>query len=109
MFGIYILTNILTEFVTNIAAASITFPIALSLAYSLNTDPTAFVLAVAYGASASFITPIGYQTNLMVYGVGNYRFKDFVKVGLPLSFIYAIICISLLFLYFYKTGGFYVD
>ncbi|WP_457622332.1 SLC13 family permease [Persephonella sp.] len=100
LLGVYIFTNILTEFVTNIAAASITFPIALSLANSLHADPTAFVLAVAYGASASFITPIGYQTNLMVYGVGNYKFKDFVKVGLPLSIIYAIICILLLFFIF---------
>lgn len=100
LIGVYLITNILTEFVTNLAAASITFPIALSIANTLSVEPIAFILAVAYGASASFITPIGYQTNLMVYGVGNYKFKDFVIVGLPLSVLYAIICISLLYLIF---------
>ncbi len=94
--GIYIITNILTEFITNIAAASIAFPIALASASSLSVEPTAFILAVAYGASASFISPIGYQTNLMVFGVGNYKFSDFLKVGLPLSLIYMVICITIL-------------
>jgi len=98
--GVYIVTNILTEFVTNIAAASIAFPIALASASSLSVEPTAFILAVAYGASASFISPIGYQTNLMVFGVGNYRFSDFLKVGLPLSLIYMVICITILSLIF---------
>jgi len=100
LIGIYLITNILTEFITNLAAASITFPIALSLANTLSLEPTAFILAVAYGASASFITPIGYQTNLMVYAVGNYKFKDFIIVGLPLSILYAIICISILYILF---------
>ncbi|WP_457624514.1 SLC13 family permease [Persephonella sp.] len=100
LIGIYLFTNVLTEFITNIAAASIAFPVAVSLAESFSVEPTAFILAVAYGASASFVTPIGYQTNLMVYSVGNYKFKDFVKVGLPLSVIYAIICISLLYFLF---------
>ncbi len=96
LIGVYILTNILTEFVTNVAAASISFPVALASASTLSVEPTAFILAVAYGASASFISPIGYQTNLMVYGVGNYRFSDFIKVGLPLSIIYMVLCISIL-------------
>ncbi|NPA53484.1 MAG: SLC13 family permease [Aquificae bacterium] len=94
--GVYIITNILTEFVTNVAAASISFPIALATANYLSVDYMPFVLAVAYGASASFATPIGYQTNLMVYAAGNYKFKDFIKVGLPLSIIYGILCISIL-------------
>ncbi|WP_457642992.1 SLC13 family permease [Persephonella sp.] len=98
--GIYIITNILTEFITNLAAASMVFPIAVTTAQSLNVEPTAFILAVAYGASASFITPIGYQTNLMVYGVGNYKFKDFIRIGFPISVLYAIICISLLYILF---------
>jgi len=85
--GVYIVTNILTEFVTNIAAASIAFPIALASASSLSVEPTAFILAVAYGASASFIS-------------GNYRFSDFLKVGLPLSLIYMVICITILSLIF---------
>ncbi len=94
--GIYIITNILTEFITNVAAASITFPIALASANSLSVEPTAFILAVAYGASASFLTPIGYQTNLMVYGPGGYKFKDFIKVGLPMALIYMVLCIFIL-------------
>ncbi|NPA52247.1 MAG: SLC13 family permease [Aquificae bacterium] len=100
LLGIYLITNILTEFVTNIAAASITFPIAISSASVYSVEPTAFALAVAYGASASFVTPIGYQTNLMVYAIGNYKFKDFVKVGLPLSIIYGIICLTVLYFLF---------
>ncbi|WP_029520541.1 SLC13 family permease [Persephonella sp. IF05-L8] len=98
--GIYLITNILTEFVTNVAAASIVFPIALSTANILSVEPMAFLLAVAFGASASFITPIGYQTNLMVYSAGNYRFKDFLKVGLPLAILYGIICICILYIVF---------
>jgi di/tricarboxylate transporter len=96
LFGVYVVTNILTEFVTNLAAASITFPVALSVANSLSVDPKAFILAVAFAASASFITPIGYQTNLMVYGPGNYKFTDFLKVGFPLSVLYMAITIGIL-------------
>ncbi len=102
LIGVYLITNILTEFVTNIAAASVTFPIAVSVANTLSVDPLPFILAVAYGASASFITPIGYQTNLIVYGAGGYRFKDFLKVGFPMSILYAIICISIL--YFWRLS-----
>ncbi len=98
LIGIYLITNILTEFITNISAASISFPIALSLANYYTVEPYPFILAVAYAASASFVTPIGYQTNLMVYAAGGYKFKDFMKVGFPLSFGYAIICISILYL-----------
>ena len=96
LFGVYVVTNILTEFVTNLAAASITFPVALSVANALSVDPKAFVLAVAFAASASFITPIGYQTNLMVYGPGNYKFTDFLKVGFPLSILYMMVTIGIL-------------
>ncbi len=96
LIGIYIITNILTEFITNVAAASIVFPIALASANSLSAEPTAFILAVAYGASASFLTPIGYQTNLMVYGPGGYKFRDFIKVGLPLAIMYMVLCIFVL-------------
>jgi di/tricarboxylate transporter len=98
---IYILTNLLTEFITNIAAASIVFPIAISSAKVLGIDPQPFILAIAYGASASFVTPIGYQTNLMVYSVGNYKFKDFFKVGFPLTIIYAIVCITGIYLFYF--------
>lgn len=99
--AVYIITNILTEFVTNVAAASITFPIAVSSANLLSVDPKPFILAVAFGASASFITPVGYQTNLMVYSAGNYKFGDFLKIGFPISILYGLVCIiGLYFLYF---------
>jgi len=98
--GIYLVTNILTELVNNAGAASIVFPIAFATATSMGVDPTPYVLAVAYGASASFITPIGYQTNLMVLGPGGYKVKDFTKVGLPLTIIYMLVsCAILSFIY----------
>ena len=91
IFGvIFIVTNILGALMTNKAAVAVIFPIAISIAAALNLDPVPFVLAVAYGGSASFITPIGYQTNLMVYGPGGYSFADFMKIGLPLTLIYMI-------------------
>ena len=82
---IYLTTMILTEMVSNAATAIIMTPIAISAAVQMNLDPRPFIFAVCYAASASFITPIGYQTNLMVYGPGGYKFSDYVKVGLPLS------------------------
>jgi len=97
---VYLITNVLTEFVTNIAAASISFPIALSVAEHFSVNPKAFVLAVAFAASASFLTPIGYQTNLMVYSAGNYRFSDFVRVGFPLALSYMFLTITLLKIFF---------
>jgi len=99
LFSIYIITNLLTEFVTNVAAATMVFPVALSISkFYPSVPPELFVLTVAYAASASFMTPIGYQTNLMVYGPGNYRFGDFLRVGAPLSLLFMSIIILLLFL-----------
>ena len=83
--SIYLLTNIFTEVITNNAAAAISFPIAMAAANQMGVDPKPFFVAICIAASASFATPIGYQTNLIVQGIGNYRFKDFVKVGLPLN------------------------
>jgi di/tricarboxylate transporter len=80
-----ILTMLFTEVVTNTAAAALMFPLAVATALDLGVDPRPFVMVVALIASASFLTPIGYQTNLMVYGPGGYRFTDFTRVGLPLS------------------------
>lgn len=93
---IYLLTNIFTEVITNNAAAAISFPIAMAAASQMGVDPKPFFVAICVAASASFTTPIGYQTNLIVQGIGNYRFKDFVKVGLPLNLIIFLVSILLI-------------
>ena len=80
-----VLTMLFTEIVTNTAAAALMFPLGVATALDLGVDPRPFVMVVALIASASFLTPIGYQTNLMVYGPGGYRFTDFTRVGFPLS------------------------
>ena len=91
---IYLLTCWLTELVTNNAAAALIFPIAYGLAISLNANPMAFIMAVAFGASASFMSPYGYQTNLMVFNAGRYKLSDFVKIGLPISIVYGVVAIT---------------
>ena len=90
---LFIITNIFTELITNNAAAALSFPIALSVATQLGVDPTPFFVVICMAASASFSTPIGYQTNLIVQGVGGYKFTDFVKVGLPLNLITFLISV----------------
>ena len=82
---IYGLTSLLTEVVTNNAIAVIMTPLAIGLAQSAGIDPRPLIVAVMFGASASFATPIGYQTNTLVYGAANYRFTDFVKIGVPMN------------------------
>lgn len=93
LFLIYILTNVFTELITNSAAAVLMIPIGLEMADTLQLNPMGFAVIIAIAASASFITPIGYQTNLIVYGPGGYRFIDYVKVGTPLSIIVMIISV----------------
>jgi di/tricarboxylate transporter len=88
---IYIITNIFTELITNNAAAALVFPIAYSAALQLGVDPKPFFVAICIAASASFATPIGYQTNLIVQSVGNYKFKDFMKIGLFLNLLAFIV------------------
>ncbi|MCF8327562.1 MAG: SLC13 family permease [Bacteroidales bacterium] len=88
LFGIYGVTAILAAYITNKAAVAIIFPIAITIAADLGINPVPFVLLVSFAAAANFITPIGYQTNLMVYGPGGYNFKDYMRVGLPLTIIY---------------------
>lgn len=85
--AIYLLTSIFTELVTNNAAAALMFPFSIAMADKLGVDPRPFIIATTLAASASFITPMGYQTNLMVYGPGGYQYKDFVRMGVPLNLI----------------------
>ncbi len=96
LIALYITTLLLTEFVTNNAAAALMFPFAWALVETMGLPVMPFALAVAFAASASFITPYGYQTNLLVHNAGNYRYMDFVKIGLPISVLYSIIVLSLL-------------
>jgi di/tricarboxylate transporter len=83
--GLYIATVTLTELISNNAAAVLLFPVAIAAAAGLGIDPRPFAITVLMGASLSFLTPIGYQTNLMVYGLGGYRFTDFTRLGAPVT------------------------
>jgi di/tricarboxylate transporter len=98
--GIYLGTLVLTELMTNNAAAALSFPIAFGLAESYGLSHMPFVMAVAYGASASFLTPYGYTTNLMVQNLGGYEFRDYLRAGLPLSIVYSITVITMIPLVF---------
>lgn len=93
--AVYLSTWILTEMITNNAAAVLIFPVALSIAASFGVEYMPFIIVMIMAASASFSTPIGYQTNLMVYGPGGYRFTDFTRIGLPLNLIVATITLFL--------------
>ena len=93
---IYFITMILTEISSNVATAIIMVPIAIAVSGQIGLESRPFVFAVAFAASASFITPIGYQTNLMVYGPGGYKFSDYIRVGLPLSLLLFLTAIIIL-------------
>ncbi len=98
--AIYAIASVLTEIVTNNAVAVILTPIVIALASTLGVDPRPLVVAVMFGASASFATPIGYQTNTLVYGAANYRFMDFVKIGVPMNLVVgAAVCSAIIWLY----------
>ena len=90
---IYLITMILTEVSSNTATAIIMAPIVMAVTNQMGIDARPFIFAVCFAASASFVTPVGYQTNLMVYGPGGYKFSDFIKVGLPLSIIFWLLAI----------------
>ncbi len=98
--ALYLITNVFTELITNNAAAALAFPLALSISQTLGCDPTPFFMCICFAASASFSTPIGYQTNLIVQGVGGYKFTDFAKVGLPLNIIVFLVSVFLIPLFY---------
>ena len=92
---VYLVTTVLTELITNNAAAVLVFPIALNAARGLGVDFTPFAMTLMFAASASFATPIGYQVNLMVYGPGGYRYADFLRVGVPLNLLCGVVTVAL--------------
>ena len=96
VWAIYLLTSILTELVSNNAVAVVVTPIAIGLADAMGIDARALVVAVMVAASASFATPIGYQTNTLVYGPGGYKFTDFLKVGVPLNLSVGVLASALI-------------
>lgn len=97
LFLIYILTNIFTEVITNSAAAAMMLPIGIEVAQTLAVEPTGIAVLIAIAASASFMTPIGYQTNLIVYGPGGYTFTDYLKVGFPLSMLVMVLSVFMIY------------
>ncbi len=98
--AVYLFTFLLTEIITNNAAAALSFPIAYSTAIAFDSSILPFVMAVAYGASASFLMPFGYQTNLMVYSIGGYDIKTFFKSGFVVSIVYSLLVVGLVPLFF---------
>lgn len=95
LLALYLVTMIFTELITNNAAAVLMFPIALASAQKLDVDPLPMIVSIMIAASAAFATPFGYQTNLMVYGPGGYRFSDYLRFGIPLSLMFMTICVLL--------------
>ncbi len=98
--GIILLTSISTQLLSNNATAVLILPIAIATTLALGVNPKPFIVAVCFGASACFASPIGYQTNLMVYGPGNYRFSDYLKLGIPLNILVIVMGSLLIPLFF---------
>jgi di/tricarboxylate transporter len=93
---IYLATALFTAVITNNAAAVLVFPIAFAVAGDLGASPLPFAIAIMMAASASFATPIGYQTNLMVYGPGGYRFSDYLRAGIPMTLVTSLVAIFII-------------
>ena len=101
LIGLYLTTALLAAYVNNKAALTLVFPVALMTAHNLNLNPLPFALLIASASMGVFITPHGYQTNLMVYGPGGYRFKDFLPIGLPLTILNMVVAITVLYFVFF--------
>jgi di/tricarboxylate transporter len=102
--SVYVTGMILTEMVTNTAAAALLFPVAIAVAQGAGLDLRPFVLATSISAAVSLATPLGYQTNMMVYGPGGYHFSDFVKMGLPIQLVCGSVAVAML-CWLYDLGG----
>ena len=102
---VYVTVSVLTEVITNNAAAVLVIPVVLSMTTSLGVPAEPFVIAVMMAASASFATPLGYQTNMMVFGPGGYRFSDFVKVGLPMNLFIGLLTVTVISLVYGISPG----
>lgn len=100
LIAIYMLTSMMTEMITNNAVAVVVTPIVIGLAVQIGIDPRPLVVAVMFAASASFATPIGYQTNTLVYGAGNYRFADFLRVGIPMNIVAGVAACTTIYFYY---------
>jgi di/tricarboxylate transporter len=92
----FLLASLMTGFMSNAATAVLLAPLAITSAHMMGVDPRPFLVALTFAASAAFWTPIGYQTNLLVYGPGGYRFTDFVRIGGPLTILYWILATLLI-------------
>jgi di/tricarboxylate transporter len=99
--GVYFLTSFYNTIISSNATAALFFPIAVSSALAMGADVRPFALAVAISAAASFASPISYQTNLMVYGPGGYKFKDYLKFGIPLQLIIGILSVALIYIIYF--------
>ncbi len=91
LIGVLLVTNFLTQFIVNVGAISVVFPIAYALAGKLGIDGSPFYVAIAFAASGAFLTPIGYQTNMIIYGPGGYNFRDFLRIGFPVILVYDLV------------------